>query len=213
MRMRWKFAGILFVIAMLLWQRDGVACAMVSEYAGDGLQRELILDAESRISEVYGKTKAPHYIANSSSAMTRWLFKANPYAKTITIPGKSCVVIGPNGGKVDVLAHELVHAEIANRLGYWSYLTRLPVWFNEGAAMQVDDRPQYDLAVDTVTVKLMRQLPETSAFYAGDDALITRRYGLAKQAVALWLQRNGGNQQFYQKLEAFKAGTADLKIQ
>lgn len=205
-QVRWKLAGMLIVAALLFWQRDGVACSLVSEHAGDSLESTLVLEADRRISDVYGKTEAIKHIVNASGQMKSWLFKANAYAKTITIPGKSCVVIGPNGSNIDILAHELVHSEIAHRIGYWAYLSRLPVWFNEGAAMQVDYRLQYDLPDNWVTTEKLRDLPSTSAFYAGDDAMLTKRYGQAKSAVAQWLKSNGGGGRFYRNLERYKAG-------
>lgn len=31
---------------------------------------------------------------------------------------------------LDVTSHELMHAELAERLGYWARITRLPTWFD-----------------------------------------------------------------------------------
>jgi hypothetical protein len=51
---------------------------------------------------------------------------------------------------LDVTAHELMHAELAKRLGYWARITQLPTWFDEGVALQLDRRAQY--LIDCATV-------------------------------------------------------------
>ena len=45
---------------------------------------------------------------------------------------------------IDVTAHELVHAELAQRLGFWTRTVKLPVWFDEGIAVQLDRRADFD---------------------------------------------------------------------
>lgn len=40
---------------------------------------------------------------------------------------------------MDVVAHEMAHAELAHRIGY-RRANQLPDWFEEGLALQVDER-------------------------------------------------------------------------
>lgn len=53
------------------------------------------------------------------------------------------IVIGPEGQNVDVIAHEIAHAEIRARVGLVVRELRLPTWFDEGLAMQVDRREPF----------------------------------------------------------------------
>ncbi len=55
-------------------------------------------------------------------------------------------VFGPRGWNADVIAHELAHAELKARLGYWRYSRAIPKWFDEGAGMHVDERPRFSEA-------------------------------------------------------------------
>ena len=108
-----------------------------------------------------------------------------------------CVFIGPKGRSVDVVAHELVHAEVFERVGPWARATQLPVWFDEGLAMQVDYREAYDLS-ENFDTSFVRTLASPADFYtAGEDAL-TMNYGSAKVEVARWVAGVGARSVFAQ---------------
>jgi hypothetical protein len=50
------------------------------------------------------------------------------------------VVISPEGLDVDVISHEMCHAELTGRVGWLTMNTQVPQWFNEGLALMVDYR-------------------------------------------------------------------------
>jgi hypothetical protein len=52
----------------------------------------------------------------------------------------SFVIISPDGLDVDVISHEMCHAELTGRLGWLTMNTQIPQWFNEGLALMVDYR-------------------------------------------------------------------------
>jgi len=55
-------------------------------------------------------------------------------------PFRAIMVIGPDGINLDVLSHEMCHTELYHRLGWWRKEMRIPTWFDEGLAMQLDYR-------------------------------------------------------------------------
>jgi hypothetical protein len=88
---------------------------------------------------------------------------------------------------IDVTAHELLHAEVAQRLGFWTRTVELPVWFDEGVAVQLDWRERYLIdcgAVGAQRIGQVRQLTTVRRFRHGDRAQIVRNYQAAKCAAA-----------------------------
>ena len=99
-----------------------------------------------------------------------------------------------------------MHAEIANRVGYWRRLTQLPMWFDEGLAMQVDFRPRYVLHSGAGTeTKRIKTLWSAGDFFVPDDELLTKNYAVAKAEVAIWVA-DVGNASVYRQLERIRAG-------
>ena len=62
-----------------------------------------------------------------------------PKALAHKMPLGTWIVLGPNGLNRDVVAHELAHAELHNRL---TLSADVPTWFGEGLAAQLDHRPE-----------------------------------------------------------------------
>ncbi len=195
--------------AVALAQPQAAACALVNYRGLDEVttgilasndvpldqRREvarLYTEAKLRIANTFGATRASPVIVIGSTEALRELFPgAGSYASTIYIPYRSCVVVGPKGHDVNILAHEALHAEIHHRVGHWYRLTQMPTWFDEGLAMQVDFRERYQWssrfgAVDSGAAK---QWTSRSQFFSGDDEELTRHYAMAKEAVRLWAQR------------------------
>jgi hypothetical protein len=164
--------------------------------------------AKLRIANTFGAPQASPVIVIGGAEALRDLFPgAGPYASTIYVPYRACVVVGPQGHDVNILAHEALHAEIHHRVGHWYRLTQVPTWFDEGLAMQVDSRERYQWslrfgAVDSGTVK---QWTSRSQFFSGDDEDLTRRYAMAKEAVRQWVQELG-RENVYGFLERVRQG-------
>ncbi len=119
-------------------------------------------------------------------------FRLNAYGSTQFIGSRACVLVGPKGQNVDVVAHELMHAEIHHRVGYLKRFLQLPTWFDEGVAMQVDYRPRYRLSPkDVQNADDVRGLTTFSKFFEGNEQAVVRNYAAAKFVVASWLSKVG----------------------
>ena len=211
--------------AVALAQPQAAACALINYRGLDEVtagilassdvpidqRRDVVrlhTEAKLRIANTFGATRASAVIVIGSTEALRDLFPgAGSYASTIYIPYRSCVVVGPKGQDVNILAHEALHAEIHHRVGHWYRLTQIPAWFDEGLAMQVDFRERYLWslrfgAVDSGTVK---QWTSRSQFFSGDDEELTRHYAMAKEEVRLWVQELG-REDVYGFLERVRRG-------
>ena len=55
-------------------------------------------------------------------------------------PFGSYIIISPDGANVDVLSHEICHAELLKRAGWFIKSAQIPAWFDEGLALRLDER-------------------------------------------------------------------------
>ena len=112
----------------------------------------------------------------------------NRVGRTYQTPLGAYVIFGPDGIKsVDVIAHEIAHAELAKRLGYKA-VNKLPDWFDEGLALQVDNRfTEEDWLARTNNEKTAPRLDEIITI-THDDWLA---YATAKHEVGRWLDTVG----------------------
>jgi hypothetical protein len=237
MSVKWKMTGligsvlVIATVAVALAQPQAAACATI-EYRGleeiaPGIfatsdvpvdQRldfgRLHAAAKRRIADAFGATRASPVIVIGGTQALQHLFPGSgSYASTIYVPHRSCVVVGPKGHDVDILAHEELHAEIHHRVGHWSRLTQIPTWFDEGLAMQVDHRDRYvwaaqSGAVDSASV---RRWTSRAQFFSGDDAELTRHYAMAREEVRLWLQKVG-HRNVYDFLERIRLGNGFVEM-
>ena len=230
--MKWKITlgiiGSVLVVAPMaiaLAQPQAAACALINyrglEEVTTGIlassdvtsaQRlefvRLHTAARVRIANTFGATRAsPVIVIGSTEALRRLFPGASSYASTIFVPSRSCVLVGPKGHDVNIIAHEQLHAEIHHRVGHWNRLTRVPTWFDEGLAMQVDFRERYRWSPDSGAVdsRTVKQWISRSQFFSGDDEELTRHYAMAKEEVRLWVQELG-RENVYGFLERIRQG-------
>lgn len=117
--------------------------------------------------------------------------------QTISFPvKKSYVSLSDEYLNVDVLAHELTHAELHDRLTFKA-LRRIPTWFDEGIALQNDFREQYaqEAWIEQTNNGKNTVAPEdmdtASEFYAGTVEDRRFRYLNAKHEVSEWMKTQG----------------------
>jgi hypothetical protein len=202
----------------------GTACALI-EFSGletlpDGTrlpssstnaERQAMLEiqaqAKTRITTMFGAPRAKPLVVFLNNPATVFTFKSNGYGSTFFVGPRVCVILGPEGTNIDVVAHELLHAELSERVGPWRRFREIPAWFDEGLAMQVDFRSRYNSsqAVDATELASLRTLRSMDQFYAGNDEAITQHYARSKQAVAQWLEKIGRSN-LYSRLERIRAG-------
>lgn len=169
-------------------------------------QTTLIEQAKSRISNKFGSLQAKPRFIFFENTNQFWPFNINTYGSTSLVGNNLCVIIGPNGNNIDVVAHELLHAELFDRIGYWNSLNNFPVWFNEGIAMQVDFRTKYDWhdgsSIDSIYV---RQLESDKQFFVSDSRVLTQHYAAAKYEIRKWLDKIG-NEKLFLKIDSLAQG-------
>lgn len=93
-----------------------VYCALLE---GQGQDSQLTVAARARLSDLLGTVVSNPHVFYLQKKGQIWPFVFNSYGSTHFLPWKTCVTIGENGRNIDVVAHELMHAEIASRVGYF----------------------------------------------------------------------------------------------
>ena len=113
---------------------------------------------------------------------------------TLAFPKKKDVIcISQDYLNVDIIAHELTHAELHTHLSV-SARRRLPTWFDEGTATQNDYREQYspenwvrrtDNGKNSV---LLEDMDTPEEFYSDPVEERQFRYICAKHEISQWLE-------------------------
>jgi hypothetical protein len=186
---------------------DGTRIQPSSTNAERQAMLEIQTQAKTRITNMFGAPRAKPLVVFLNNPATIFTFKSNGYGSTHFVGPRVCVILGPQGTNVDVVAHELLHAELSEWVGPWRRSSEIPAWFDEGLAMQVDFRSRYDSSriVDATELASLRTLRSMDQFNAGNDEEITRHYARSKRAVAQWLEKIGRSN-LYSKLERIRAG-------
>lgn len=107
------------------------------------------------------------------------------------------VVLGPKGQNIDVAAHEIAHAEFSHRTGVLMRTFKVPTWFDEGLAMQLDRRLDYGekplrqlLMSGEFELPYLESIATPSEFYVADTAG-QLSYAFAKCVVGAWIADEG----------------------
>ena len=209
--MRYKSIAIVGVllVALVLFALSNPATAACVITDGDRITEPhlaLVEKARARISNKFGPLESRPILYFFDDANSHWPVRLNEYASTAFLGYKTCIAVGPRGQSVDVVAHELMHAEIASRVGFLSRFRKVPVWFDEGLAMQVDFRKRYDLQ-EGDDYSFVTQLNTSRAFFVSDTERLTNHYAAAKAAVKIWLSGVNEND-VYSQLEKLNEGAA-----
>ena len=109
----------------------------------DSIQ-SLIEKATDRIKELWGEKKCtPTFIyCNTEELFKKYGADNNAPAVTHFKLG-AYIVLQKHAIDLDIIAHEMCHAELGERTGFYAITFKIPVWFNEGLAMQNDNRPYF----------------------------------------------------------------------
>lgn len=153
----------------------------------------LISKAGYRVDTFWGeKTTNPTYIYCDNDA--DYLKFGVPFMTPASAKMKldSYVVISKDGVDLDIIAHEISHTELYERIGFLNRSFKIPTWFDEGLAMQVDYRSYYSL--DTLKVKSdnFQNLPQVikmnsyAQFGSGTRKEVMLNYMTAKYEVWKW---------------------------
>ncbi|MEH6551678.1 MAG: hypothetical protein V7744_17020 [Pseudomonadales bacterium] len=98
---------------------------------------------KSRVNNTFGNMISNPKVVIAANGIEASYFGSNAYGKALLTPLGQCIVFGPKGQNIDVIAHEYTHAEVHYRVGWLNHLLNVPIWFNEGVALLVDFRKPY----------------------------------------------------------------------
>ncbi len=153
----------------------------------------LISKAEHRVDSFWKGTKSNPTIIYCESEEDYKKFGGpfmTPAAAILTL--KSFVILSNDGVDIDIISHEISHTELAARIGFIDRQMKIPTWFDEGLAMQVDHRSHYSLDslkkksnnfTELVDIKTL----ETGAqFGGGTREEVMLNYLTAKYEVSKW---------------------------
>lgn len=108
--------------------------------ASRSLLKDLMRRSKTRVAELWGNYEAnPTFIYCHNETYFKQFGAGSPGVAYLT-PVGAYVVIGPRGMRTDVISHELCHAELFSRIGWWNSEFEKPAWFDEGLSMQLDYR-------------------------------------------------------------------------
>ncbi|MBQ4833618.1 hypothetical protein J8L70_10235 [Pseudoalteromonas sp. MMG010] len=139
-------------------------------------QVELLQAVEAafkRVAGIYGTPDAhPRVIATAETKFAKFGFNTTGMQSSGFF--RECIFLGPKGLNIDVIAHELVHAEVRHRTNLYVELTQLPAWFVEGTGIKADYRKPFLLENIDVTNDDVTKVK--SVFYLSDFANTNLKY-------------------------------------
>ncbi len=137
---------------------------------------------KSRVDNTFGVMASSPIVIITSDEDEASRFGSNAYGRAHITPLGQCLVFGPKGHNVDVIAHEYTHSEVHYRVGWFNHSLNLPIWFNEGVSLLVDFREPYlvsNIKLSQVEVDAIKR--KGSKFFSGDNLL--ENYQAARIAV------------------------------
>ncbi|MGB5457825.1 MAG: hypothetical protein WBO16_13220 [Gammaproteobacteria bacterium] len=169
----------------------------------------MIDSARLRITEHYGKpiAKPVIIITGSEREAEYYGLHGTPGALFFT-PWNSYLILNHRKGGLDVASHELVHAEVVERLGYFIRQREIPTWFDEGVSLQVDFRPHYSIDLDFFDRSEIRRaytLDSPGKFWTKNKQQNIRNYLAARAAVAMFF-RSSTTKALYPMLSKIREG-------
>lgn len=155
--------------------------------------KSIISKAESRISDFWGgKYSTPKFIyCDSDEDYLKFGVPFLTPAAAVMHIG-SYVVVSKEGCNLDIISHELSHTELFERIGLVNRSMEIPVWFDEGLAMQVDHRSYYSIDTLQALSNYFQALPNVkamkdySSFGSGSREEVMMNYRTAKYEVSKW---------------------------
>lgn len=161
--------------------------------------KSLVDEARSRVLGFWGSIESsPAVIISDNAGTLAKLGGDHDTATAIIFKAYSYIAVSDEYLNVDVLAHEMTHAELHTRL-YKGKLpqTLIPTWFDEGVATQNDYREQYSDEMWRIRTEngsdiiALDKMDTPSEFYAGTADDRRFRYLISRHEVKEWINRNG----------------------
>jgi len=184
--------------------------ALVQPNTSEVQQREFSVlqnQAKARIKSMFGTPIARPIVVFIKDTKAFWPFTLPTIGGAYFIGPRACLILGPNGQNVDVISHELMHAELFERVGALRRLIEIPMWFDEGLGMQVDYRSRYNWGKQQRgnSTAFIRQFKSFHQFHQVNEQQHVQNYAAAKVEVAQWLNVVG-MQTLYEHLKLVSDG-------
>ena len=161
---------------------------------------QLIDEAKSRVADFFGSLTCQDYtvmiICDDEKLLAKLGGDHDTHHATLFPVKRSYVSVSTEYLTGDVLAHEVTHAELYERLSGKAF-RRLPTWFNEGIALQNDYREQYgpeawaEQTDNGKNIVAHEDMDTAAEFYSGTKEDRRFRYLNAKHDIAEWLEKHG----------------------
>jgi len=153
----------------------------------------LINKASARIDSFWGqKISNPRFIyCDNEDDFQKYC--VNPSAPAATyLKFGSVIGLSADAMDLNIIAHELSHAEFYERIGFIKFNYKIPSWFKHGLAMQNDYRDYYSDNTLMEKSNKFRNLPDIKSiksdaqFYSGSREQIMLNYMAAKHEIKKW---------------------------
>ena len=169
-------------------------------YAGDRQELlEMIKQAEDRVYEFFGGLNYQEdtiFIISDDEKLTRKLGEDHGTVIVYYPSEKHYICISEEYLEIDILAHEITHAELHARLSTRAQKA-IPTWFDEGIALQNDYRERYSEAQwaeqtdNGENAVALEDMDTPAEFYAGEAEDRRFRYLNAKHELNVWMAAYG----------------------
>ncbi len=181
--------------------------------------QQKIKEANQRIKDFWGTKNAQPiliFCANEQEFVYYGSEKNNVPALTHMTALGSFIVVQLDGISVDILAHELNHAELLKRLGWFIKSSEIPTWFDEGLALQLDYRypfsaytppsvEDYEQECKKYTINYSIKTRNTpQKFYEKNSSHVN--YLFAGNEIRHWLYKNQEQKGLLNFIEKLKKG-------
>ncbi len=127
----------------------------------------------------------------------KWLYdqygvRGKPASTWLSLAG-SHIVLSGSAINLNIISHELCHAELLAHLGWFNRDKKIPTWFDEGLAMQLDHRERYAerhyqrFGESKTPIPALNLMTTPAAFWEGSKEETRKKYIAAKHELMTWL--------------------------
>ncbi|MEP7163068.1 MAG: hypothetical protein ABI741_00160 [Ferruginibacter sp.] len=151
--------------------------------------------AEKRVHDLWGMNTVLDYqfiYCNNEKDFNNYGRTGTPAATQLKMG--AYIVLKEESLDIDIIAHEISHTVLYNNTGWYKTKFKIPTWFDEGLAMQVDDRHYYSIdslkAKKNAGAKLpdILQMKTPADFFSGSAETVMLNFSTAKYTIHEWLQ-------------------------
>ena len=176
------------------FQREGVYISKnTPQWVQDSLLKRIQLAKDRNDAFWEGMKSDPTVIfCHRKWRFERMGVKGNPASTWLSLAG-AYVVLGPSAFNLDIISHELCHAELQAQVGWFARDKEIPTWFDEGLAMQLDYRKRYaeknltQFGASLLADREVMSLEGPEDFFSSKKEVSRLRYIRAKKKVRQWL--------------------------